>query len=145
MYARRVACILLTTAAITACGSSNTPVHHYKTAQAVADRLQSAGLTVSMLHKNTDDNYMRQIGGTAYDFTVTDKAGQPAPGDSGINMFPNSDALKTWVALSKSMGGVAVTGDTWAVSLTTGSTAARADSKRIAPKVAKALGGAVQQ
>lgn len=117
----------------------------YASAQAIADKLTSAGLTVSMLHKSSEDTYISEVGGTAYDFTVTDKAGKPAAGDSGINVFPNHEALASWTDLSKSMGGVAVTGDTWAVSLPTTTTAARTDSKRLAPLVAKALHGTVQQ
>lgn len=119
--------------------------HHYGSAQAIADTLTHAGFTVSMLHKETDETYISDIGGSVYDFTVTDKAGTPAPGDAGINMFPNAKALQQWTGLSQGMGGVAVTGDTWAVSLPTGTQAARADSIRIAPKVAKTLGGTVQQ
>ncbi|GAA1065216.1 hypothetical protein [Streptomyces asiaticus] len=119
--------------------------HRYDSAQQIADALQAGGLTVSMLHKTSEDTYISEVGGTAYDFTVTDKAGKPAPGDSGINMFPNHEALTRWADISKSMGGIAVTGDTWAVSLPTTSAAARTDSKHLAPLVAKALGGTVQQ
>ncbi|QTD96984.1 hypothetical protein [Streptomyces cyanogenus] len=118
---------------------------HYSSAQQIADALQTHGMTVSMLHKSSEDTYISEVGGSSYDFTVSDKAGQPAPGDAGINMFPNREALTSWVELSKSMGGIAVTGDTWAVSLPTTSTAARTDSKRLAPLVAKALDGTVQQ
>lgn len=60
-------------------------------------------------------------------------------------MFPNPEALAAWIPLSKSFGGVAVTGDTWAVSLPTSAEGARDDSKRLAPKVADALDGTVQQ
>jgi len=116
----------------------------YGSAQQIADALQSHGFTVSMLHKS-DGTYISEVGGTAYDFTVSDKAGKPAAGDSGINVFPNHEALASWTELSKGMGGIAVTGDTWAVSLPTTDTAARTDSKRLAPLVAKALGGTVQQ
>jgi hypothetical protein len=120
-------------------------MHHYSSAQKIADTLETHGLTVSMLHKSSDDTYISEVGGTTYDFTVSDKAGQPAVGDSGINLFPNAKALDAWTGISQGMGGIAVTGDTWAVSLPTTSTAARADSKRLAPKVAKVLGGSVQQ
>jgi hypothetical protein len=130
---------------VTASHSATPGGHHYGSAQQIADVLQAHGFTVSMLRKSSEDTYISEEGGTVYDFTVTDKAGQPAAGDSGINMFPNREALASWVEISKSMGGIAVTGDTWAVSLPTTSTAARADSKRLAPKVAKALGGTVQQ
>lgn len=146
MHIRRAICAaLLITTAGTACSSSKPTVHHYSSAQKIADTLTAHHYTVSMLHKSAEDTYISEVGGSVYDFTVTDKAGQPAVGDSGINMFPNHKALATWTGVSQSMGGVAVTGDTWAVSLPTGSKAAREDSKRLAPKVAKALGGTVQQ
>lgn len=117
--------------------------HHYTSAQDIADALKAAGLTVSKLQKDTGDNYISQVGGSAYNFTVTDH-GQ-APGTAGINMFPNPQALAAWIPMSKSFGGVAVTGDTWAVSLPTTDGNARTDSKRLAPTIAKALGGTVQQ
>ena len=166
MQARAITCTaLLIAATVTACSSSGEPktirvtetvtaspsashatatARHFGTAQDIADKLQSAGFTVSMLHKS-EGTYISDVGGKAYDFTVSDKAGQPASGDSGINMFPNHEALTSWVELSKSMGGIAVTGDTWAVSLATSTDKARADSKRLAPKMAKVLGGTVQQ
>lgn len=131
--------------AVAASHRASTGGRHYSSAQQIADALQAGGLTVSMLHKSSEDTYISEVGGTAYDFTITDKAGKPAPGDAGINMFPNHEALASWTGISKSMGGVAVTGDTWAVSLPTISTAARADSKRLAPRMAKVLGGTVQQ
>ncbi|MYR87118.1 hypothetical protein GTY41_19750 [Streptomyces sp. SID685] len=116
--------------------------HHYTSAQDIADALKAAGLTVSKLRKDTGDNYISQVGGSAYNFTVTDR-GQ-APGTAGINMFPNPEALAAWIPLLKSFGGVAVTGGTWAVSLPTDGDA-RNDSKRLAPTIAKALGGTVRQ
>jgi hypothetical protein len=161
MNAHRAAAVaVLIAATATACSSGGQPKtirvtqtvtaspkpasHQFASAQAVADALHAHGFTVSMLHKD-DGTYISDVGGKAYDFTVTDKAGKPAAGDAGINMFPNHEALTSWTEMSKSLGGIAVTGDTWAVSLPTGSTAARADSKRLAPRVAKALGGTVQQ
>ena len=148
MHVTRTAVVVtaILAAALTACSSDKPAApRHYASAQAIADALTKAHFTVSMLHKDTDAGYIAQVGGTAYDFTVTDKAGQPAPGDGGINMFPNADSLKSWTGLSKGFGGVAITGDTWAVSLPTTSKTARTDSKRLAPKIAKALGGTVQR
>ena len=129
---------------VSASHSATASGHQYGSAQQIADALEKHGFTVSMLHKS-EGTYISDVGGKAYDFTVSDKAGQPAAGDSGINMFPNHEALTSWVELSKSMGGIAVTGDTWAVSLATSTDKARADSKRLAPKMAKVLGGTVQQ
>ena len=116
---------------------------HYDSAQDIADALSAAGLKVSEPQEKTEESYITQVGGTAYKLTVTD--GAQAPGETGINMFPNPEALAGWIPLSKQFGGVAVTGDTWAVSLPTRSEAALADSKRLAPKVAAALDGTVQQ
>lgn len=115
---------------------------HYASAQAIADKLEAAGFTVSMLHKSEVDPSLGMD--VAYDFTVTAKPG-PAPGDSGINMFRNHQALTTWVGLSKGFGGIAVTGDIWAVSLTTDNAKAVASSKTLAPKIAQVLGGTVQE
>lgn len=115
---------------------------HYASAQAIADKLQAAGFTVSMLHKD-DTTAITEEGGTAYNFTVTEKPGR-APGDSGINLFPNHEALTMWTSLSKSFGGVAVTGDTWAVSLATDGDA-RTSSLTMAPHIAHVLGGTVQK
>lgn len=116
---------------------------HYASAQAIADTLEASGFTVSMLHKSeiaSPDMGMD----AAYDFSVTEKPGPP-PGDSGINMFRSHEALAGWTELSKSFGGIAVTGDTWAVSLSTGNAAAVSLSKAMAPHIAKALGGTVQE
>ncbi|MFI2437421.1 hypothetical protein [Streptomyces sp. NPDC018693] len=129
--------------------ASNTPpsdspagARHYDSAQDIADALTAAGLTVSKPQEKAEQNYVSQVGGAAYDFTVTDQS--QAPGEAFINMFPNAEALAAWIPLSKQFGGVAVTGDTWAVSLPTDGQA-RDDSKRLAPKIAEALGGTVQQ
>ena len=126
-------------------GSEHAPrTADYASAQAIADKLDKAGLTVSMIHKNTDATYVTDVGGTAWDFTVNDVAGTPPPGDSGINMFPNADALKSWASISKGLGGIAVVGDTWAVSLPS-NPGTRTASLNLAQKVADALGGTVQK
>lgn len=127
---------------IAGCSSSSNAGAHYANAQAIADKLTAAGFTVSMLHKSTG-NAITEAGGQSYDFTVTAKPGL-APGDSGINLFPNHEALTSWISLSKSFGGIAVAGDTWAVSLATGGKA-RASSVAMAPRIATALGGTVAE
>ncbi|MBW8796367.1 MAG: hypothetical protein JF597_23045 [Streptomyces sp.] len=134
-----------TSTASTATAGTSAKGRHYASAQAIVDALNAAGLTASKPQKNTDDGYISQIGGTAYDFSVTDQTAKAKPGSAGINLFPNPEALAAWVPMSKSLGGVSVTGDTWAVSLPTIATGARADSKRLAPKVAAALDGTVQE
>ena len=127
----------------TPAASSPTDAGTYDSAQDIADALAAAGLKVSKPQEETGDSYITQVGGTPWNFTVTDQ--DTAAGDAAINMFPNAAALAGWVPLSKQFGGVAVTGGTWAVSLPTRSETALADSKRLAPKIAEALDGTVQQ
>ncbi|MGV9987742.1 hypothetical protein [Streptomyces olivaceus] len=117
--------------------------HGYSNAQDIADALQAAGLKVSAPKEGTGSSYITEVGGTPYTFTVTDQ--NQDGGEAFINMFPNAEALNGWVPLSKQFGGVAVTGDTWAVSLPTRAEGARDSSKRIAPAIAEALDGTVQQ
>lgn len=142
--------------ALTACSSADTKdsgsgnssapeTRRLDTAANIAAALNDAGLNASTPKEKTDEGYVSKVGGTSYKLTITDKAGQDALGESGINMFPNAEALAAWVPLSKSFGGVAVTGETWAVSLPTRSKEARADSVRLAPQIAEALDGTVQR
>jgi hypothetical protein len=158
MRIRHTATVLTVAAllALTACSSADTKdssngdssapaARQLDTAPNIAAALNDAGLIASTPKERTRESYITKVGGTSYGLTITDKGGQAAPGESGINMFPNAEALKAWIPLSKSFGGVAVTGDTWAVSLPTKSKEARADSVRLAPKVAEALDGTVQR
>lgn len=161
MRTRHTAIALATAAllTLTACSSTDAPAkdssggksstapeaRQLDSAANIAAALNDAGLTASTPKERTDESYITKVGGTSYGLTITDKAGQAAPGETGINMFPNPEALAAWVPLSKSFGGVAVTGDTWAVSLPTKSKEARADSVRLAPKIAEALDGTVQR
>lgn len=135
----------VTAAAAPSASSSNAPTTgHYASAQAIADKLEAAGFVVSMLHKSTDDTSASLGMDASYDFDVTEKTG-PAPGDSGINMFRNPDSLATWVGMSKAFGGIAVVGDTWAVTLASDNAPSVKLSKEMAPKIAKVLGGTVQE
>lgn len=112
----------------------------YATAQAIADKLTAAGFTVSTPRKSDVDPSLGID--KSYDLTITQKPG-PAPGDSGINLFRNGKAVTTWTGMSQALGGIAVVGDTWAVSLTTDTAAGVQSSKALAPAIAKALGGTV--
>ncbi|MEU9597219.1 hypothetical protein AB0E06_10445 [Streptomyces sp. NPDC048109] len=127
-----------------AAATTNAPAAgHYETAQDIADALKAAGLTVTQPKEDKSASYVTEVGGKSYTFTVTDQNGDG--GDTLINLFPNPEALAAWIPLSKQFGGVAVTNDTWAVSLPTKAEGARDSSKRIAPAIAKALDGTVQQ
>lgn len=122
---------------------SATPVKPMS-AQQIADKMTAAGLVVTMVDPSADPGYIGDVGGKAYDVGISEEAGQKVS-DSGINMFPNPEALTTWVGISKGLGGVAVVGDTWAVSLPTNATGDRPITARMAPRIAKALGGTVEQ
>jgi hypothetical protein len=58
---------------------------------------------------------------------------------AGINVFPDTETLTTWQKASDSFGGVDVTFGNTALSLS--SDEGVADSAKIAPKIAQALGG----
>ena len=128
---------------IAGCSSSSSAGTHYTSAQAIADKLAAAGFTVSALHADTG-TAISSMGGTVYNLAISQKTEKAAPDSSGINMFPNHETLASWTATSKSFGGVAVTGDTWAVSLPSDG-AARTASLTMAPRIATLLGGTVQK
>lgn len=118
---------------VVGCGDSAS----YETGQDVASALTSAGIDVSSTTKVSDGGFVQQVGGESWTVDIE--------GNSAfINVFPNKETLDNWLGMSKSFGGIAVVGDTWAVSLDTDD-GARADSAKISPKVADALGGTVQQ
>ncbi|MGQ4513694.1 hypothetical protein [Streptomyces sp. DW26H14] len=122
--------------------SSNSPAApHYSSIGAITAKIRAAGLATTTPHKSTDDTYITEVGGQDYELTISEKAGQDISG-SGIYLFPNTEAVTAWTTVSKSMGGIAVVGDTWAVSLPSGSEY-RPITDRMAPTIAKALGGAV--
>jgi hypothetical protein len=68
----------------------------------------------------------------AFDITVNGYS-------AGINVFPNTETLTTWQKASDSFGGVDVTFGNTALSLN--SDEGVANSAKIAPKIAQALGG----
>lgn len=105
-------------------------------AQKLVDQLNAHGIPTST-PQPSDAAFLRLIGGIAFDVDVNRDGF-----DDGINQFPNGDSLAKWVEASKSVSGIAVTGDTWAISLN--SHKGRARSEQLAPKIAAALGGTVQ-
>ncbi|MEU9220153.1 hypothetical protein AB0D47_26850 [Streptomyces sp. NPDC048376] len=130
-------------AAASAASAAPAGARHYETAQDIADALKDAGLTVTKPEEDGSASYITEVGGKSYTLTVTNQNGDG--GETLINLFPNPEALAAWIPLSKQFGGVAVTNDSWAVSLPTKAEGARDSSKRIAPTIAKALDGTVQQ
>jgi hypothetical protein len=114
-------------------GTSSPP--SYSSAQEIVDVLQGGAIEVSKL-KSAEPSYIPEVGGESWDVEIDRR-------DADINIFPNSETLGMWVETSKSFGGIAVTGDTWAVSLD--SDADRQASLELASQVATALGGTVQQ
>lgn len=122
---------------------AGTGSEHFSSGQAIANALAAGGFAVTQLHPIAD-NFITETGGKSWDFAV-DEHGRSAgsDGDSGINFFPNAADLADWVKTSKQFNGIAVTGDVWAISLP--STDHRAASLRLAPEIAKVLGGTVQK
>jgi hypothetical protein len=106
--------------------------------------MTAAGLVVTQPHPNTERDYVQGVGGKVFDVGISEKVGQKV-GDAGIDVFPNHEALADWVGISKGLGGVAVVGDTWAVSLPTIGDGDRPITARMAPRIAGALGGTVEQ
>lgn len=133
----RLSAAALAAVLLAGCGSHKATEGHYSDAQAIATKLTKSGFTTGPLKPDTS-GYIAQNGGKSYNTTIAGIAG-----NSGIDTFANADALKTWAGLSRGLGGVAVTGDTWAVSLPTRTASAKSASKAAAAKIAKALGGKV--
>jgi hypothetical protein len=134
--------MLLAALALTGCSSRSAPEStsapagsSYGSAQEIVDALQGGGIDVSRL-KSAEPGYIPEVGGESWDLEIDRR-------DADVNFFPSPEALGMWVEMSKSVGGIAVTGDIWAVSL--GSDADyRQASLELAPRIAEALGGTVQ-
>lgn len=62
--------------------------------------------------------------------------------DSGINVFPDAEALETWQGLSDSFGGIHVAKDLAVLSLNTDE--GIGDSAEIAAQIAEHVGGVVR-
>jgi hypothetical protein len=114
----------------TSCDSS------YSCAQQIVDVLDGAGIEVSKL-KSAEPGYIAEVGGESWDLEIDRR-------DAGINIFLPTEALGMWVEMSKSVGGVAVTSDIWAVSLESDARYRQA-SLGLASQVAVNLGGTVQK
>ena len=135
--------LMMLLAALALSGCSSTPestsapaaTSSYSSAQEIVDALDGGGIEVSKL-KSAEPSYIPEVGGESWDLEIDRR-------DADINIFPDSEALATWVEMSKSIGGIAVTGDIWAVSLE--SDADRQASLELAPQVAETLGGTVQE
>ncbi|CAG6395250.1 hypothetical protein NMG29_39150 [Streptomyces cocklensis] len=121
--------------------AANDATGHYTTARAIADTLEAAGFAVANLYWNDLTDTNKDIT-SSWDVLITETPG-PAPGDSGINLFRNHEAVTKWADLSKSAERVAVIGDTWAVSLASVGDDALALSRKMAPRIAQVLGGTV--
>jgi uncharacterized protein YceK len=135
--------MLLTALSLSGCSSTSSPestsapaaTSSYSSAQEIVDALDGGGIEVSKL-KSAEPSYIPEVGGESWDLEIDRR-------DADINIFPDPEALATWVEMSKSFGGIAVTGDIWAVSLE--SDADRQASLALAPQIAETLGGTVQK
>jgi hypothetical protein len=83
------------------------------------------------------DNMITSMGGGSWNVDVADDGI-----DDGINLFPTTEALDDWAELSQSVNGIAVVGDTWAISLES-QDPGRSASEDLAPQIAEALGADV--
>jgi hypothetical protein len=136
--------MLLAALALSGCSSTSlpestsapAPPSSYSSAQEIVDVLDGRGIEVSKL-KSSEPSYIPDVGGQSWDLEIDRR-------DADINIFPNPEGLAMWVEMSESLGGIAVTGDMWAVSLDSDPNYRQA-SLELASQVAKALGGTVQQ
>jgi hypothetical protein len=115
------------------------PTSTSRTAEAIVADLRTEGFEASD-PKPADPGYVEDVGGHSWDLKIGKGKGR----SDGINIFPNPEALGMRVELSKSFGGIAVTGDVWAVSLETDG-GYRDASLELASKIAEALDGEVQK
>lgn len=92
---------------------------------------------VGTVDEVTDSTALGELGGRSYDVTLDGVV-------LGLNVFPNGEATATWIELSRSLGGVAVAGDVWAVSLPS-SADERARSIELADELAATLDGVVER
>jgi hypothetical protein len=107
------------------------------TAEIILHTLDAQGITASALRRPEIESAVVDLGGAEWNVDI----GRDGFGD-GINLFPNPRALETWVGWSQGFGGIAVVGDTWALSLESDQPG-RATSEDIAPVIARTLGAEV--
>lgn len=135
--------VLLAALALSGCSSRSSlestsapaAASSYSSAQEIVDALNGGGIEVSKL-ESAEPGQIPDVGGESWDLEIDRR-------DADINMFPNPEALSAWVEASKSFGGVAVTGDIWAISLDSDPEYRQA-SLELASQIANVLGGTVQ-
>lgn len=132
---RRIVLVVLASTALAGC--SQPDVSTYDSPAAIVDALEDAGHQVTEVDQTPPPNFITEIGGEAWDLHIDQV-------EAGINMFPDEESLDSWVELSKSFGGVAVVGDTWAVSLDSDPENLAA-SESLADDLAETLDGEVEK
>jgi hypothetical protein len=105
------------------------------TARDVINALEANGFDVRGAKQDTEENYITEVGGESWELDIEHGA------EDAIHIFPNPESLQVWVPMSKSFGGIAVTGDTWAISLDSDD---RKKSLPLADRITDALEGTVQ-
>lgn len=136
------AAVLAAAIGMSACSGGNSgPTLH--SAQDVANALSAHNFGVSKVTKSADQLGLINIGGVGYDVTIKPAKNATTKFKSRITYFNSHADLKSWSALSNAFDGIAVVGDRYAVSLPTDTNGIAAQSKALAPKVAKALDGKV--
>lgn len=142
--------VLASTLVLTACGndgdedfSTASPVETVQSAEDAEHSVSDIQAAVDIFVGALDDLGIdhseperRQVGGSGakavFDIDVNGF-------DSGINVFPDADALETWQGLSDSFGGIHVAKDLAVLSLNTDE--GIGDSAEIAPQIAEHVGG----
>lgn len=107
------------------------------TAEAVIGDFRAHGFKVGQVTENTEAGFSgaREVVDTRIDGV-----------EAGVLVFPDVDAAHSWADTSESFGGIAVVGDTWAVSLDSDGSGgtSKAQSRALAAKIAGAIGGTVR-
>lgn len=144
------ACLVLVGCTKTTAGHGTHGLPHYPSAAAVMRGLASGDKTITVggMAKESDQGALPGMGGVAYRIPLTWKnTTYPV----GVNMFDSHADLTQWNKLSQNLGGVAVVGDNWAISLPTYDPQTMmtdnwpAKSMKLAPVLAKDLGAAVSK
>jgi hypothetical protein len=106
------------------------------TAAAVVADLKAHGFKVGRVTEDTD---------TAFSGARESVSTRINGVESGVLVFPDVEAAHSWAETSESFGGIAVVGDTWAVSLDSDGSGGttKAQSRALAAKIAEAVGGTV--
>lgn len=115
---------------------AETPAQPLSKSESVVQRFTTALDNLGIEHAEPERAEASPLSGVQMRFDM------PVNGyDAGINIFPDKETLATWQKASDALGGIHVAlSDEYAV-LTLNSSEGIADSAKIAPEIAEAVGG----